>query len=363
MLDPNTIQSLLENTSENLLSLYLHVDAGYQPNQSNQPAWQIYLKNALSDLENQNNNNIDWSSVKTHTQEFVEGYSPQSKSLVLFVNEEGVISHFDLPVAVKNYHAIGEIDLVPLLWAIDEYEQYLVVLVDSEQARFVSASLGGASTNEEMTIDFDDYDFGNKQFIHANHGDGIDGQQGSGGDNFADMKDEHIRRFHKDVAEQIREVMGDIQAERIVLAGSEQSAHQVKSLLHDSVQAQVVDILAIPMDSNDSDIASQISQTALNFERSSELDLVNEIIDFAKSGGRGALGLDAVQKALDMQQVDLLILPYPMDDEDLASELTLKALKSGASIELVHGSASDKLATEGTFGARLYYSINETQNA
>lgn len=363
MLELNTIQGLLENPSKNLLSLYLHVDAGYQPNQSNQPAWHIYLKNALNDLENQNSNDIDWNLVKTHTQEFIENYNIQSKSLVLFVNEDGVGNSFDLPVAIKNHYSIGEIDIVPLLWALDEYEQYLVVLVDSEQARFVSASLGGADTNEEMTIDFDDYDFGNKQFIHANHGDGIDGQQGSGGDNFDDMKDEHIRRFHKDVAEQIRDVMSDIQAERIILAGNEQAAHQVKHLLHDSVQAQVVDILAIPIDSNDSEIATQISQTALNFERSSELELVSKVIDFAKSGGRGALGLEDVQNALNMQQVDLLLLPYPMDDEDLASELTLKALKSGATVELIHGSASAKLATEGNFGARLHYSISEPRNA
>lgn len=362
MLDNSVIRDLLEKTADGVFSLYLYVDPGYQPNQNEQPAWHIYAKNALKDFSEQDDS-THWQTVKEHAENFMDSYSVQSKSLVLFVNEDGVIDSFDLPIAIQNSHTFGKIDVVPLLWALDEYEHYLVVLVDSEQARFVRASLGGATTDEEMSIDFDDYDFRNKQFIHANHGDGIDGQQGSGGDNFADMKAEHIRRFHKDVAEQIRDVMRDMQSERIVLAGSEQAAHQVKSLLHETVQAQVIDILAIPFDSNDSKIANEIQTAALNYERSKELDLVNEVIGFAKAGGRGALGLDAVREALKMQQVDLLILPYPMEDEALASELTLGALNSGASVELVHGSAATHLADEGNVAARLYYSVNEPENA
>lgn len=363
MLDNTAIQDLLKNDSENIFSLYLHIDPAYQPNQNEKPAWNIYAKNALSDLDKQEKSSDKWDAVKNHAEDFIENYTSQSKSLILFVNSEGVIDSFNLPIAVENRHSIGKIDVVPLLWAMDEYERYLVVLVDSEQARFVSASLGGAITNQEMSIDFDDYDFGNKRFIHANRGDGVDGQQSSAGENFANMKDEHIRRFHKDVAEQIRDVMRDMNSERIILAGSEQAAHQVKDLLHETMKAQVVDILAIPLDSNDSNIASEIRNAAMNYERSHELDLVNEVIDFAKSGGRGALGLEDVRKALKMQQVDLLILPYPMDDEGLASELTLSALNSGATVELVHGSAADHLANEGNFAARLYYSLNQPENA
>ena len=363
MLDTTVIQDLLEKTTDGVFSLYLRVDPAYQPNQNEQPAWHIYAKNALSDLTQQEGEDTNWKTVHKHAETFINNYSAQSKALVLFVNEEGVIDSFNLPLAIENHHSIGEIDVVPLLWAMDEYERYLVVLVDNQQARFVSASLGGASTNEEMSIDFDDYDFGNKRFIHANRGDSIDGQQGSGGDNFADMKAEHIRRFHKDVAEQIRDVMRDLESERIILAGSEQAAHQVKSLLHDTVQKQVVDILAIPFDSKDSKIATEIQTAALNYERSNELDLVNEVIGFAKASGRGALGLDDVRQALEMQQVELLILPYPMDDETLASELTLSALKSGASVELVHGSAASHLDGEGKFAARLYYSVSEPENA
>ncbi len=352
MINISDLQTLLHSDADQVLSLYLHVDAAYQANQNETPAWQIYVKNALKD--------VDSDAITKHTKQFLDTYTPSSKSLVLFVTEDGVIKDVHLPIAVDNHHAVGDIDVVTLLWAMDEYERYLVVLVDSEQARFMSAYLGGAIENDEMAIDFDDYDFGNKQFIHANHAAQGDGLQGSGGEQFEDMKDEHIRRFHDDVAEQIRELINDTGANRVILGGSDQAAHQVQHLLHDTIKNRVVDILPITMDANEKDVAMAIRDSALNYERSQELDLVNEVISLTKSGGRGALGIDDIRNALEMQQVELLILPYPMDDEDTASELTLTALGNGAEIELVHGSAAARLRQEAQAAARLYYAIQET---
>lgn len=358
MLNINDLQNLLQTDSDKVLSLYLHVDPAHQPNQNETRAWNIYVKNALKTVAN--TDGIDSDAIAKHTKQYLDNYSPSSKSLVLFVNEDGVIKDVDLPIAIDNYHAVGEIDVVHLLWAMDEYERYLVVLVDSEQARFMSAYLGGATENDEMKIDFDDYDFRNKQFIHVNQSAQGDGLQGSGGEQFEAMKDEHIRRFHDDVAEQIREAINDTGANRVILGGSEQAAHQVQRLMHDTIKNRMVDILPITLEASESDVASAIRDTALNYERSQELDLVNEVISLAKSGGRGALGVDDIRDALEMQQVELLVLPYPMDDENVASNLTSMALEVGAEIELVHGSAAARLRQEANAAARLYYAMPET---
>ena len=154
--------------------------------------------------------------------------------------------------------------LVPLLWALDEYERYVIVLVDSEQARFVSAYLGRATTEDAMTIDFDDYDFRNLRYLNnsraAKRGQPM--AQGATSDIFEDMRSEHVRRFHRDVAEQIRTAIGDTHASRIVLGGNEQAAHQVRDLLHDPLKAKVIDILAIPMQADDHIVADAIQQAA-----------------------------------------------------------------------------------------------------
>jgi hypothetical protein len=362
MLDNNTIRNIVDEAPETVLSLYLHVSPGHQPNQHNPAAWQIFAKNTLRDIESSMADNPDWSDIRQRTETFLEGYQPTAKSLVLFVGSDGWQRNYDVPIAIENHFAFGAPDIVHLLWAIDEYERYLVVLVDSEQAVFHNAYLGRDRQSETMTIDFYEYDFGEYNHIHASRPTG-GLAQGSGHDNFEDMKSEHVRRFHNEVATRIREIMQKGKQERIILGGNEQAAHEVKSLLHDTVKAQVGAIVSIPIQSETHAIADAISETANNLERDYELDLVNSVIDLAKSGGRGALGYDDIRRAFEMQQVELLILPYPMDDIELATELTLQALNLNSDIELVHGSAAIRLQEEGGLAARLYYVITQPDEA
>lgn len=365
MLTTATIRDLLNDAPEQVLSLYLHVDPGHQPNQNEPRGWTIYVKNALRDVEQaaDDDSDIDWKAIHKATERALESYTPSGKSLALFVGADGYVESFDIPVVIENQHAFGDINLVPLLWALDEYERYLVVLVDSEEARFMSAYLGRATTDDEMSIDFDDYDFGEHSFVDARSGREGTFRQSSGGDNFDDMKAEHVRRFHNTVAEQVRDIMMGMQSERIILGGDSKSAHQVRDLLHGKLKEQVVDILPIPMSANDSDVASAIQETALTYEREQEMALVDEIIGFAKADGRGAIDIDVIQDALERQQVDLLILPYPMDDEALAADLTLQAVQSGADVELVHGNAAARLTHEAPAAVRLYYALPNTEQA
>ncbi|MEO0597693.1 MAG: VLRF1 family aeRF1-type release factor, partial [Chloroflexota bacterium] len=294
MLTTNTIRDLLNDAPTPVLSLYLHVDPGHQPNQNDPRAWTIYVKNALRDIENSldDDSEIAITDIRKSIENFVEGYTPTGKSLALFVGEDDYLEAFDIPVAIENQHAFGDINLVPMLWALDEYERYLVVLVDSEEARFMSAYLGRATTDVTLSIDFDDYDFGQHAFVDARSGREGMFRQSSGGVQFEDMKAEHMRRFYNTVAEQIRDIMTGMQSERIILGGNEKAAHQVKNLLHGTMQNKVVDILPIPMSANDSEVSSAIQETALAYEREQEMTLVDEVIGFAKAGGRGAIDMD-----------------------------------------------------------------------
>lgn len=361
MLTQTAIRSLLDEAPNPLLSIYLRVDPAYRANQNEPPAWFIYLKNALREIETNFEQVPDsWQDTKQAVLNYFRDYVARSKSLAMFVSSD-FMQIFDIPVTLDNRVSYGAPMLMPLLWATDEYERYLVVLVDQEQARFLSAYLGQVTGNEHMTLDFDDYDFGDSRYIQSQGG--AVGSQGSGQDDFADMRDEHIRRFHNDVAARIRKVMGKLQANRIILGGNEQAAKQVYGLLHESQKKQVVSMVTLPVDSNNARIGQLIQEIAENYEREQESQLVDSVISLAKSGGRGTLGYHYIKRAFAMQQVELLLLPFPMENEDEATELSLLALRSGATIELVHGEAADKLLKESGIAARLYYPLQEPEQA
>jgi peptide subunit release factor 1 (eRF1) len=137
----------------------------------------------------------------------------------------------------------------------------------------------------------------------------------------------------------------------------EESTHAVKNFMPETLAQRVVALLPASLRANPQEITEIAQSRALEYEREQELELVNQVIDFARSGGRGVLGPKAVMEALDMQRVDLLIMPWPMDDPYLAAELPLRAFASGGNVELVHGEAADRLKQEGGLAARLYYSM------
>jgi hypothetical protein len=141
----------------------------------------------------------------------------------------------------------------------------------------------------------------------------------------------------------------------MVLGGNEQAAHTVRDLLPEQLRQLVVDVLPIPMRFNTKEIMERVQPRALEYERENEMALVDQVINLAKSGGRGALGREAVMQALEQQRVELLLAPWPLDDA--LNDLPARVFASGGGIELVHGEAAERLKAEGGLGARLYYAL------
>ena len=368
MITREDIQDVRSRTEDRpVLSLYLNVNAGYIENQSDQPAWRIFAKNSLKDVherakaaqenEGSDYSDDDWKAIATQAEAFIEGYDPDTRTLVLLQTPDEQFV-YRLPVTMENQFFVGKAVVMPLVWAMDEYERYVVVLVDSRRARILTAYLGQANSQAELSVDLD-YDWGEKTLMPASsnaRGDAIR-EGGNNRDRFDDMIDEHIHRFYKDVAEHLRDLQNELDFDRIVLAGVEPAPHRVRDEMHETLQAMIVDIINMDMNASEKDVVEAIRQPAQNYERDFEMDLTNEVIGFAKAQGRGALGYDDVLRAFEMQQVELLILPYPAEEPEKAQQLMRMALDNNSEIELVHGSVASRLKSEGGYVARLYYAL------
>lgn len=368
-LDLNDIKTLLnkpqDEMQDDVLSLYLRVDNAYRPNQANNPAWSIWLKNHMRELEAEHGNNAAWQTIRSQVDDYFSDYQPRSKSLALFATA-GDITAYELPVTLENQAAYGQPMVAPLVWAIDEFERYLVVLVDQERAVFTSAYLGNATQSDAFSIDLD-YDWRQRTLMPANRfqagGPGAGDNraampQGNNRDRFEDMLSEHENRFYRDVVEKIDEWMQELGAERLILGGSERSANTVKSFLQGKTADRLVEILPIPVDTEAHAISEHIQQAAQNYERAQELDLVDDTINLAKANGRAVLGAENVSNALAMQQVEMIILPWPSENQQMIRNYALQALSNNAGIEFVHGSPAMKLQREGDgVAARLYYTV------
>jgi peptide subunit release factor 1 (eRF1) len=180
---------------------------------------------------------------------------------------------------------------------------------------------------------------------------------GSNRDAFAATIDDHLRRFYQEVAAQLRQIVADQGIRRIILGGPGEAAHALKHEMHPALARQVVAIVPIPQWVDDRAVMRLALPAALEVEHQQEVALVDEVIDLARSGSRGALGLVAVEDCLARQQVELLILPWPLADPALRDRLPLAALAAGAKIEFVSGAAAERVIAEGGVAARLFYTL------
>jgi hypothetical protein len=310
MFDAHDLHRLLSQPdADRTLSLYLRTDAALLENHAAVPGWRIWAKNALHKL--------------AHAK--------------------------PVPLA-ENIAGYGRAAIGPLLWAQDEYRRTLIAVVDKERARYVSGYMGGASREGTHVNDFIAYDFPEKTMMPH----GVRTMGGSNRDAFAATEADHLRRFYQEVAEQIRHLMADLKVTRLVLGGSDEAAHAVQRELHASVAKLVVALVPIPHYVDDAEVVRRVLPAASASERARESALVGDVIDLAKSGGRGALGPAEVAACLERKQVELLLLPWP--GEDVTLELMAReALAAGAAVELVSGEAAARVVEEGGVAARLFY--------
>ncbi len=365
MINPDDLRTLMQESGESVFSLFLNVDASVEENQAAKPAWHIFAENALSNARKEaGEENAAWQDIEQRVKNYINAYSPSSKGLALFYGPD-TEQVYELPVPPhENGYSYGTVDIAPLLWLIDEYEQYLIVLVDSEEAQLLTTYLGDIDREEALASDRFTFDFRQKTIMPRPTGtQGDTGQQATAGshrDRFDDKMDEFIAKFHRDVADRVREWLQQNGPCRVVLGGDEKAANSVNEHLHEDASRHVVAVMGIPFQLNDNEVMNRILPTALNHERSEEMDLVESVINAAKtSGGRGALGQEDVGQALQMQQIETLVVPWPLNDDH--HDMTVQAFRNGSQIELVHGAAASKLENEGGIGARLYYSIEATQ--
>jgi hypothetical protein len=339
---------------EDILSLYLVVDPADERNQG-QAKWPIFLKNALAEIEegldpeqlkqwktvrlNDTSEKTKWARIRLRLENFLGGYMPEGKTLVLFIGPDRELS-YELPVVLSNFAHYGKPQIAKFMRALDEYEEYMVVLFAQDRARTINMFLGESATDVTIHVD--------QTWDRKAHKTAHDSSQ-------ADRLDEIDRRFARYAAGELdKHFLGSDDIERIIFGGNMQLAHTVRNYMHPYVADKVIAMLPIPIDTSIHNIAAQIRPVAKEAEREFEGHMVDNLISRAKAGGRAVLGQEAVDEALARYAVSKLVLPYPTDLV-AAEEHLVKALNSSADTEFVEGKAAEKLQENGGIGAFLYY--------
>lgn len=329
-----------------ILSAYVNIDPTNPANNKAEPAWQIELKDQekkiaeiLDPSELKRRASLKkWNNVGEMAASYLTGRKITGRSVVLFSDLSEMIA-IDMPIPCETRLYYGFPQIKQLLFAIDQYKKYLVVLPSGYDVRFLEVFL--TKTTKDITMETD--------IGHFHH-------FGRRADTAAkERRDaEYERRFAHEVADSINDYfMKNQDIDRIIFGGNQKEAHAIKKALHPKVQELIVAMVPMDFKLSDNEVANLVQPIAINYEEQYDLSVVENL---ESSYHTGVKGQKAVEDALKLGDVKQIILPYPIDS-DIFDELIVEATMNGSKIEFVYGEAADRLNELGGIGAILYYSL------
>lgn len=265
----------------------------------------------------------------------------------------------------------GEPYVLPLVLALDEYERYVVIVLDEERWRLFEVYLGEV---RELADAFRAVDPGQwRRLAEAKPGTpvGVAARGGSGRDMFDRRMLAWTHRFYRQLAAETGRWLERLGAERLILVGVPEETRYFEGLLPKPVRERVVAHLPLPAGGSKvapAEVLQVVEEAIAEVERSEEAELLERVRE------EGVWGTEQVLEDLQLGRVYVLVMPWRPRGEvwvcgetgyasldkskveavcsdqperaDLASTLVELAGLFGARVEFVRGDNADRLDEE-----------------
>jgi peptide chain release factor subunit 1 len=266
--------SRAERTNPSVLSVYLNVDQSRQANLNR--GFERQLKDTMASIRNSIHDPSDlekFTLAAHYISDFVSAYRPVARGLVLFFDaSDGFFWHAEVDVQL---HAQARWDrdllLQPLASALDQFERYGVVLVDRNNVRLLTVFLGEI---EDLVRE----GFGPNRVRHI---------KTVGTDHIASASavqrkaDEQIRANLRRITKTVDSLVQTKKLNRLVLAGTPEITAELRDLLPKRLSSRVIGAVDVKMDAPASDVLAATRNIAAEYERSTELETVKEVVTAA----------------------------------------------------------------------------------
>jgi peptide subunit release factor 1 (eRF1) len=260
--------------------------------------------------------------------------------------------------------------LYPLAKVIDAYPRYAAVALDTNKARIIVFSLAAAERDEQIR---------NEKTRRSQKGGWSQARYQRRAENF------HLHHV-KEVVDTLDRIVREENIDHIVVESEEVALPIFKEQLPKHLEEKIVDVITFQRDADDSNVLARTLAALRAKDAETDAEKVEELMNAWQSGGLGVAGPEATLSALQLGQVDeLLITASPellkpvqtlpddaapgevlaetsapqgtADDKrlKLADELVTRAKQTAAKIRFIEDSTL--LAAVGGVGALLRFRI------
>jgi peptide chain release factor subunit 1 len=270
----------------------------------------------------------------------------------------------------EHWLFIGEVPhIYPLVRLIDQYPRYAAVLLDTNSARIVVFSLGAVEKSMHLA--------------------GVKTRRHSMGGSSQARYQRHVENFHlhhvKEVVDTLERVVRTDNIQQIIVAGDEVVIPLLKETMPAHLSEKLVDVMKLDRRAADNEIAEATLEVLRQQDAKTDSERVQGVIDAWRAGGLGVMGPEGALRALQLGQVEELLIaatpqaletvqtlpedaaPEPMATQTatpvnsdqrqlhLSDELVTRAKQTGARIRIIED--AELLRSHGGVGAALRFRV------
>ncbi len=302
----DTLKALRNRTAKNdspVLSVYLNIDPSISMNAKG--GYKVVLDQMLSRIEKAIENDpkliSHYEEDKNWVKKRVENLIPAGKTFIAFCDaSENIFYEEEIPLRLANavyYEPIPYIK--PIVEAMDHYERYAIVLLDSEKARFFTLIFGKLDEIQ------DSINIPPVKYRKAPGSDHMRSQTV-----FQRRAETWTNWFLKDISSKIHDIVEEEDIQHIILMGPSEVTSDLYRFLPKGLQERVVARLRMSVKAKPDEILEVVMPVIEERERLSELRTVADLITTAnKTTEKAVLGLNAVLDSINQGRVYLLVYP------------------------------------------------------
>jgi peptide chain release factor subunit 1 len=352
MATPDLLRRLAEREPSDLpvLSIYLDMRPQATGQSPGRRASLTVLKDRFSEIERAlgpRGDDLDsFRADQERIREFLdESFDRAADGLAIFAcSGAGLWETVEAGIPFEDEIVAGPVpQLFQLARLLDEHQTAVVAVVDTNTARLFVSRVG--RLDERGGPDEDSVHHQKRQ---------------TGGWSQARYQrhiDKHHEDFAREAADAITRLVERYEAGRVVLAGDEVALKPLQDALPDQVTDKVGEILRLDIRTSPDDLAAAIRPVLERMEAEASESAADLVLEAVRAGGLGVAGLEPTRKALEIGQVDRLLLAgNGALDDDERNELIRMATTSAADVEIVEG--HEGLERAGGVGALLRYRID-----
>jgi peptide subunit release factor 1 (eRF1) len=202
----------------------------------------------------------------------------------------GLWRAFRLPVPVRDRLEVADRPyLRPLAALLDEFEGYLVVLIDSGRARFIETRLGTAEEVADVESD-------------------VPPATGNISEKTGHRHDTSLHRHAKSVAMRTEGLWRRLNCDGLVIGGTEEALGELRDQLPNALRERLAGELHLSPKVEIDHILDRVLEIEREHERRVEAQRVEELITTAHKSGPAVLGLETTLLAIVEGRVRLLVV-------------------------------------------------------